>query len=110
MKPMVSRCQGQVVLDTLHPMQDLRALPMMILDMLHPMHAQDLRALTMMILYYWILGRMRTFLWIIQHHQFLWILFPMLMLECIWEKILMVKSMAYPTYVDLDGLQTVLKR
>jgi hypothetical protein len=27
----------------------------------------------------------------------------MMMLACIWEKILMVKSMAYPTYVDLDN-------
>src|SRR5271156_3410456 len=58
MRSMVS--QGQVILDTLHPMQDLWALPMMI-----PC--------------YWILLMIvRTFPWIIQHH--LELLFPMMMI------------------------------
>jgi hypothetical protein len=37
-------------------------------------------------------------------------LFPMMMLVCLQKKILMAKSMAYPTYIDLDRLQMVLKR
>src|ERR1700678_949041 len=85
-KPMVS--QSYIILDRLHLVQDINL-----------MQDVDLRALSMII---------TTFLWIIQHYQYL--LFPMMMLACIWEKILMVKSMAYPTYVDLDGLRMVLKR